>query len=63
MEVSFSRGETLKGDNIKNKESRLDIFLFSFLIFIFLFDLFSLFRTRISIRVTRSHCYTAGHIR
>jgi len=43
MEVSFSGGETLKGDNVKNEKSRLNIFLFSFLIFIFFLIYFSLF--------------------
>jgi len=59
MEVSFSRGETLKGDNVKNERSGLNIFLFSFQ-FIFLY---SIFRTRVRVRVTRSRCHTADHIR
>jgi len=37
----------------------------TFLIFIFfsIYFLYSIFRTRIRVRVTRSHCHTAGHIR
>jgi len=41
------------------KESGLNIFLFSFQ-FIFLY---SIFRTRVRVGVTRSCCHTAGHIR
>ena len=48
-----------RGDNVKNKESGLDIFLFLFLIYF----LYSIFRTMVRVRVTRSHCHTADHIR
>jgi len=37
------------------------IFIFPF--FSFIFDLFSIFGTRVRVRVTRSRWYTAGHIR
>jgi len=40
---------------VKNVRSRLKLFLFSFLI--------SIFRTRARVRVTKSRCHTAGHIR
>ena len=50
---------------VKNKRSGLSIFLFSFLIFILFLIYFpySIFRTRVRVRVARSHCHTAGHIR
>ena len=35
MEVSFSRGETLKGGNVKIAESRLNFLLFSYSYFYF----------------------------
>jgi len=34
-----------------------------YFIFSFIFDLFSIFRTRVRVRGTRSRCHTAGHIR
>ena len=43
MEVSFCGGETLKGGNVKNERSGLNIFLFSFHIFIFFLIYFLLF--------------------
>ena len=44
MEVSFSRGETLKGSNIKNKRNGLNIFYFPLLfLFYFQFIFFILF--------------------
>ena len=45
--------------NVKNEKSRLNIFLIFFLIYF----LYSIFRTRVRVRVTRSCCHTAGHIR
>ena len=39
----FSRGETLKGGNVKIKESRLDLFYFSFHFFILFSIYFSIF--------------------
>ena len=34
-----------------------------YFIFSFIFDLFSIFRTRVRVKGTRSRCHTAGHIR
>jgi len=50
---------------VKNERSGLNIFLFSSLIFIFfsVYFPYSIFRTRVRVRVTRSCCHTAGHIR
>ena len=51
--------------SVKNKESGLNIFPIFFSYFYFIFDLFfySIFRTRVRVRVTRSRCHTVGHIR
>ena len=57
MEVSFSGGETLRGDNVKNARSGLNFSYFLFDLFFFILFL------EPGIRRTRSHCYTAGHIR
>ena len=40
MEVSFSREETLREDNVKNERSRLNFFLFYFIFDLFSFILF-----------------------
>ena len=50
---------------VKNEGSGLNIFLFSSFISIFfsIYFLYSIFRTRVRVRVTRSCCHTAGHIR
>jgi len=48
-------------DSVKNTRSGLKPFLF---LFSFQFiSLYSIFRTRVRVRVTRSRCHTAGHIR
>jgi len=46
----------------KNEKSRLNIFYF-FLILLPFILLYSIFRIRVRVRVTRSCCHTAGHIR
>jgi len=54
----FSRGEILKGGNVKIKEGRLDLFYFSFY-FLFYFQFifrFSIFRTT-RVRVDWSRCH------
>jgi len=52
----FSRGEILKGSNVKIKESRLDLFSFLFIFYFYFYfiSLFSIFRTT-RVRVDRSH--------
>ena len=51
--------------SVKNAKSELSCFYFlSYFYFLFnLFSYFSIFRTRVRVRVTRSCCYTASHIR
>jgi len=51
--------------SVKNEGSGLNIFLFfSFIsIFFSIYFLYSIFRTRVRVRVTRLCCVTAGHIR
>ena len=52
MEVSFSGGETLKRDNVRVEDDRLNFFLFSFLFFIFL-----LIDLGLEFNMTFTNCY------
>ena len=48
---------------MKEVDLTVFIFLLSFLLFFQFIFLYSMFRTRVRVKVTRSRCHTAGHIR
>ena len=63
--LDYAMGEVLSMELSRTKEADLTFFyfFFSFLFYFRFIFFYSIFKTRVSVRVTRSHCHTAGHIR